>query len=159
MPSVLFVCTGNICRSPMAWALLKRRMTDEGFQDGWQVGSAGTWAGDGFPPIKEVQELLAEKGMDVSQHRSRIVDLDMLRAADLILTMEDGHKEAIQVEFPEVADRVYMLSEMVGVEEDVRDPIGGSMMDYQEAIQVIEDYIERGFEKIVRLADQGASAP
>jgi protein-tyrosine phosphatase len=66
-------------------------------------------------------------GLDTSGHRSRRVTGEMMADFDLILTMEAGHKEALLVEFPELAGRIYMLSEMVGDRRDIADPIGGPL--------------------------------
>ncbi len=76
----------------------------------------------------------------------------MLQAADLILTMEKGHKEAITAEFPEIAGRVYLLTEMVGSSHDIHDPYGLEMEAYRETALEIDEYLSDGFEKILALA-------
>lgn len=152
MPHILIVCTANICRSPMAMALLDRKLRQRGIAGDWQVSSAGTWARSGYPASEHGRNLMREWGMDIQEHRSRVVDETILQGADLVLTMEQGHKEAIRAEFPAVASRVYMLSEMVGFMSDVRDPYGGPASGYLETANELESYLEDGFDRIVALA-------
>lgn len=151
MPNLLFICTANICRSPMALGLFEAKLARLHLS-GWQVDSAGTWTQAGFPAASYGVELLAEKGIDISAHRSKEVDRDLLAAADLVLTMERGHKEALHAEFPEYAGRVYMLSEMVGEQFDVADPIGGARLAFRDTIEELAHYLDAGFERIRLLA-------
>lgn len=152
MPNILFVCTANIIRSPVACALFENRLRAHGLGEGWTVSSAGTWAASGYPAAPQSQELMAKKSLDLSSHRARMVDRALVAEADLILVMELGHKEALLVEFPEARGRVFLLSEMVGKTRDVRDPIGGTIEDFQEMIDEIQAILEGGFEKILTLA-------
>jgi len=150
MPSVLFVCTANICRSPMAMALFRSRV--ENAQDEWRVESAGTWAMEGRPPAKFTQAVLQTRGLDVSDHRSRSVSKEMLSEFNLILTMENNHKTALKVEFSEYESNIYMLSEMIGEQYDIQDPIGGSMEDFEITARDLEKILEEGYRTIKRLA-------
>jgi protein-tyrosine-phosphatase len=108
---------------------------------------------DGQQAVTRAQLVLQEIGLDVSEHRSRTVTSDMLLSFNLILTMERGHKEALRIEFPEVARRVYMLSEMIHAMYDIQDPVGGSLADFRETLHEIENILTRGFELITRLAE------
>jgi protein-tyrosine-phosphatase len=152
MHSVLFVCTANICRSPMAMGLWKEKIKDS--TDSWKVESAGTWAPEGEPAARNTELVLKKFGIDLSEHLSRQVNLDMLKEFNLILTMEVGHKEALRIEFPEIAKRIFMLSEMVGLLYDISDPMGRPFKEFEETAKDIDDLLTRGYEKISNLAEK-----
>jgi len=111
MPRILFICTGNICRSPMAEVLLRNRLEKEGLI-GWEVKSAGTWTVDGASASRYAIQLMAERGLDLGSHHSQGVNRRMLEQADLVLVMTQGHAEALRLEFPDQSEKVYLLSEM-----------------------------------------------
>ena len=89
--NILIVCIGNICRSPMAEGLLKQALTASGKGD-CLVSSAGLGALIGRPPDKKACQLMLEKDLDISGHRARQLNKDMIRKADLVLVMESSHK-------------------------------------------------------------------
>jgi protein-tyrosine-phosphatase len=113
---------------------------------------------DGLPASENGQIVMRMLGLDTSSHRSRRVTREMLAAFDLILTMEAGHKEALQIEFPESAARIFMLSEMVGKKADIADPIGGPLEDYEDTARELDHLLAQGFKKIVNLAEKGERA-
>ena len=152
MPTVLIVCLANMCRSPMAMALLRRRLADAGVSGDWRVESAGTWAREGAPAAAGAQHDLAARGLDLSAHRSRAVSAELLREFDLILTMTRSQQEALQVEFKDVRDRVHLLAAMAGASYDVPDPIGGPLSAFRASAREIDTLIAHGFDKIVKLA-------
>jgi protein-tyrosine phosphatase len=152
MPSVLFVCTANICRSPLAMALFRHRLEQQGELPGWRIESAGTWAMEGEPPALKSIMLLGRRGINLRSHRSRTVSRELLQSFDLILTMERGHKEALRAEFPEIAGRTFLLTEMVGENRDIIDPMGGSLEAFELTIRDLEDIFERGQAEITRRA-------
>jgi len=118
----------------------------------WRIESAGTWASEGNPVVRNVQQVMQERGLDVSDHLSRSISRDLLEEFNLVLTMERGHKEALQAEFPDLADRIYLLSEMANLEHDVEDPIGGPVEDFRATAKEIEEILRREFERIHELA-------
>ena len=98
------------------------------------------------------QLVLKERGIDLNDHKSRTVTGTMLSEFNLVLVMEDIHKEVLKLAFPEYTDRIYMLSEMVGEFYDIVDPIGRSLADFEETALEMEQILSEGFEKISILA-------
>ena len=153
MPSVLFVCTANICRSPMASAIFKSLLSEKGLAGGWRVESAGTWAVEGLPAALNSQQTVSSLyKIEIQSHRSRCVDETVLSSFNLILTMEKGHKEALKIEFPTLAERVFLITEMVGEDTDIKDPIGGPIFEYRQTARELERILTGGFESIRKLA-------
>jgi len=149
MPSVLFVCTGNLHRSPMAEYLFKDKIGDT---PGWLITSAGNYTRNGMRTTREVLTVLKEYDIDASSHRSRLITRRLLSNHILVLCLASNHKEALQAEFPDLKDKVYLLSEMVGKTASVDDPIGGPLVEYEAAAREINDYLTEGLEKIIKLA-------
>jgi protein-tyrosine phosphatase len=149
MRSVLLVCTANVVRSPMAMALLRAKVVGE---PDWRIESAGTWALAGQPAAEKTRIVLANRGLDISDHQARSVDQDMLNSFNLILAMEPNHVEALIAEFPEVAGRIHLVSQMIGLKLGICDPIGGSLLDFEEIAQELERIFDVGLERIRSLA-------
>lgn len=121
-------------------------------QGEWQVDSAGTWGLEGDPAAVGSLAVMNSIGIDISDHRARRVDSELLNSYDLILTMERGHKEALCMEFPKYSRRIYMLSEMAGEKSDIEDPYGGPYSGYEQAADDIQQFLDIGFNEIVDLA-------
>ena len=154
MRKILFVCTGNLYRSPLAAAFFVRKLQENNNQKGWEVGSAGTWTVTGKSVPQEVL-LAAEKfGLDLKDHTTSMLDASLLAAQDLILVMEQGHKEALSVEFPSARNKIYLFSEAVdGQKYDIPDPLkSGQAIDALAAD--ISELMERGHLKIVDLVER-----
>lgn len=153
-PSILFVCTANICRSPMAAGIFKKllKTKSENWKK-WKVESAGTWTSRGNPAAQKAIDAMDERGIDIHDHASRPITHLPLNRYRLILTMEAGQKEAIQIEFPAVASRTYLLSEMIGETRNIKDPIGGTMQDFVKTADDLEHLLDEGFTKICRLVE------
>jgi len=154
MATVLFVCTGNLCRSPMAAAILRSRLARDPARRGWRVLSAGLWAEDGLEASSGAVMAMAERGLDLSGHRSRRVTGSVLQDADLILGMTHHHVEALRLAFPQAAGRVHLLAEMAGESYDVTDPYGLAPVEYRAAATGLVRLIEAGYRRIVALAEQ-----
>ena len=141
----------------MAAELFKKILSSEPDASKWQVESAGTWAIQGMPAAQKAQLVLEDDfQINLRDHRSRGVRREVLRCFDLILTMEQGHKEALRAEFPEISKRVYLLAEMVHLEHDIRDPMGGSLIDFQDTSREINQILTQGLERIRMLAEENA---
>ena len=140
---ILVVCVGNICRSPMAEALLQRALRG---QDGFTVESAGLGALVGHPASEYSQELMLEMGLDISEHRARQIHPDMVRDADLVLVMEAGHKRAIDDADPTARGKVYRLGEWQ--DKDVDDPYRQPREAYERALEDIQEGIRLWIEKL-----------
>ncbi len=142
--SVLFVCTGNSCRSVMAEYLLKAKLRG---RDDVEVHSAGTSVLFNTPASFETISVLRQKGIDAISHQSRAVGRTMLRKADLIITMTRSHRMQVLDRVPFVEKRVYLLKEFaphsVSADLDVQDPIGQSHAAYEECLSTIEEAIEK----------------
>ena len=151
MPSVLFVCTGNLHRSPMAKYLFKSLVQDA---TGWQISSAGTYTRNGMQTNAEVLSVLKSYGIDASAHRTQVVTRRKIQAHNLVLCLASNHKEALRAEFPDLKDRIYLLSEMVGRSESIDDPIGGPLVEYQAVAREINEYLTQGLERIIELAGE-----
>jgi protein-tyrosine-phosphatase len=151
MPNILVVCTANICRSPVGEVVLRDRLNKQGLTD-WKVASAGTWAEPDRNAAAFSRQLMAAQGFDLEGHRSRMVSEENLAAADLVLVMETGHAEALRAEFPQYANKVYLLSEMAGPRYSVTDPYGGPLEAYQEMVAELTTLIEKGLPRIMQLA-------
>jgi len=138
----------------MAEALFRARLqTTKQDWRSWRIESAGVWAESGQPASLEAQQTMQRRGLDISQHRSRHVTAQILEGFQLILTMEPGHKEGLQVEFPAIASHIYLLSEMNGEFVTIRDPYGSSVQDYEASANEIDRRLVSGMDRILRLAD------
>jgi len=149
--SILFVCTANQCRSPMAEAIMKDYFHKMDLPINLIVQSAGTWAENGRPATSFGVKAMSHRGLDTSNHRSQAITHGLLEKFDLVLTMESGHKEALQLEFPDFSDKIFMLSEMTGMKVNIDDPIGGSFDDYLETADEIENWIRLGLPQMLQI--------
>jgi protein-tyrosine-phosphatase len=156
MPSVLFICTANICRSPLAAAIFRQIVADEPDAAAWEIGSAGTWTIDGDEAAEFSRQVVRSFGQSLDHHRSRNITQAIMKKADIILTMEAFHKEALQAEFPALRRKILMLSELVGLQKDVRDPYGGSLDSYEETARLIESYLRAGLPRLRELLTDAA---
>lgn len=164
MKTILFVCTGNTCRSSMAEGLFKEMLKSRpDIQNEIKVISAGTGAWDGDRASQYAIAVLREKGIDLKEHRSTALTLDIIKNADLILTMTTNHKFAILNLCPEAQEKVFTLKEYTGCEEadasklnffgygnpcDISDPFGQSIEVYRKSAEEIEQSLKKLIEKI-----------
>jgi tRNA threonylcarbamoyl adenosine modification protein (Sua5/YciO/YrdC/YwlC family) len=149
---ILVVCTGNTCRSPMAEALLRHRIaerlgipTDELDERGVIVMSAGIAAMAGGRSAPEAVQAMAERGLNLALHESQPLTERLARFADLILTMTRGHREAIRAQWPDAAERTFLLSRN---QSDISDPIGGPQELYIRCAQQIDSELEHWLDRL-----------
>lgn len=112
MGTILLVCTGNICRSPMATGILSKLLSDRGLH-GVRVESCGVSAWDGSPPTPEAVEVVREQGIDISGNAARRMNRRLIEAADLVVGMSSEHRDAARRLVPAAKDRIFTLKELV----------------------------------------------
>jgi protein-tyrosine-phosphatase len=151
---ILFVCTGNQIRSPLTAAIFQRRLSESGLQNNYRVESAGTWALDGQFDVL-VRATALRMGLDIEKHCSRSIDREMLIDARLIIVMERGQKEALEVEFPQVCGKVKLLSQLAGESPyDVLDPAGKELGAYLHTGVELLRLVNLAFEPICRIVQE-----
>ncbi len=151
MRSVLFICSANVCRSPMAMGLWQAQVCPAAAE--WRIESAGIWALIGASVAQNTQSILKNRGIDLSAYRSRQVTAKIMKDFNLVLTMESGQKEALRLAFPQFATRIYMLSEMIGQVFEIEDPMGQGQDEFNLTAQEIDLILSEGSQTIYKLAD------
>lgn len=137
--------------------MLRERLQQQGYNANWRVSSAGTWAQVKRGASRYSIQVAAERGLDITQHQAEMIEVFHLQEANLVLCMETGHAEALRAEFPLYADKVYLLSDMVGKEYSINDPYGRPLEVYQSMAQELAEIFDQGFERIIALAEAGAA--
>lgn len=154
MPSILFVCSANQCRSPMAEVLFRQLLEEKGEADEWRVESAGVWAYDGARATANAQKVMAKRGLDLSRHLSQPASSTLLQQFDLTVVMEQGHRTVLQEHNPTLAERILTIRELVGGRGDFDDPVGGSLELYRTAADELEMIIKDSYECITAVIDK-----
>lgn len=143
--SVLFVCTGNICRSPLAEYLFRDYVENQGKGGRFNIGSAGTFALNGNRATFEAVEAGRRRGLDLSRHRAREVNGALMSAADHVLVMTRAHHDWLCTRYPGLENKVYLamlfprrLEGGGRGKADVPDPIGESVDYYLKVLEMLE---------------------
>lgn len=143
--SVLFVCTGNTCRSPMAEGIAKRMLAemkrvpvDQLEKAGVRVRSAGVATGGGSPASPEAVDSMKQIGVDIADHASTRLTADLIQDADAVYTMTDGHRQAVLMLSPSAAEKTKRLDSS----QDIIDPIGGPLGVYKQTADMIRKALE-----------------
>jgi protein-tyrosine phosphatase len=118
MTSILVVCTGNICRSPIAEGMLRDALSSRFGDDAPSVSSAGTWGVEGSPPTAEAVAAAAERGIDISAHRARRLAMVPAADADLVIAMAGEHRDIVSDEVG-AGERAFTLKELVRLLESL----------------------------------------
>jgi len=142
--NILIVCVGNICRSPMAEALLKSTLSTK--PNVYQVSSAGIGALVGHPADNKAKQLMIEKGIDISGHRADQLNEDMIRKADIILVMESAHKQAIEAKQPSAKGKVFRLGEWGDF--DIPDPYQRDSIVFESVLRLIDLGVNQWLKKL-----------
>jgi RpiB/LacA/LacB family sugar-phosphate isomerase len=151
MKTILFICTGNVCRSPMAEALFRRETHGRG---AFRVLSAGLGAMDGQPPTAHSVEAMHKLGVDISEQRSRMLTADLVRQADYIFGMTHSHVDTVALLYPQAAEKTFLLREfddtLESFEKDIGDPIGSTYEVYEDC----RNQIEQGIASLLKFMEQ-----
>ena len=151
MKTILFLCTGNVCRSPMAEGLFRHAVQGRGE---FRILSAGLGAVDGQAPTNHSVQAMKEVGIDISWQRSRALTAELVRSADLILGMTHSHTETVALLYPKAAEKTFLLREfdetLEDYEKDISDPIGSSYHVYLDC----RDQIEQGIVTLLKFMEQ-----
>lgn len=158
MESVLFVCSGNTCRSVMAEALLRRLLRDRGLaargsgRPAVLVSSAGLNAVEGAPATEQTRQVLAERGIDLGVHRARPLTASLVSEATWIVAMTRRIRDEIRRRYPQKADRIVTLGELTGAGPlDVPDPFGAPVERYRATADLLEELLPG----LIRLLEGG----
>jgi len=153
MASVLFVCTGNMYRSPIAAETFRGLLLRDEKGKHWRVSSAGTWTTEGRPAPNDAIEIAKSLGINLRAHQTRMVNKKMLEESDLVIVMEEGHKEALQVEFPFAQNKIYLLTYVLqGIDYNIADP-ADSRSETRVILQEMANMIHAGYANIYKFAE------
>jgi protein-tyrosine phosphatase len=141
--SILVVCEGNICRSPMAEGLLAAALP------GVMLHSAGLGALVGAPADEMALQLMSQRGIDITSHRARQITRQMCLDADLVFVMEREQRQRLEKTYPEACGRIFRLGEPV--EQDVPDPYRKPAAAFRTALSIIDEGISHWVHRIRRL--------
>lgn len=147
---LMVVCTANICRSPLVAALIQHRLVEDGLGSEIHVESAGVHALTGAEIDPIVLRLLHDLGIEPAEHRATPVVESALVSADLVLVMEEAHRQALFYRLPAALPKIFMLSEVAGRYEDIRDPHGRDLAVYQATLDHVTELLAAGWPTLLQ---------
>jgi protein-tyrosine-phosphatase len=147
LKKLIFVCSGNTCRSPLAEVIAKKIFPDR-LSKQVRISSAGSSTVDGLPASALAVEVAREHGLDLGSHRSRRLTAEMVRDADLIVTMTEAQRRSVVDLVPEALDYTYRIDQFSGKEGEVPDPIGGGKEAYERTFELLSRYLRALADKL-----------
>lgn len=153
MKQLLIVCTGNVCRSPIAEGIIRFRSQQERISHKLYVHSAGTHAVVGSGASRNGVEVMASKGIDMRRHVAKQVTYKAVSAAKLVMVMEEAHRTDLLNLVPESFGKVILFSELSGRTYDLPDPYGGPLIEYEVAYARINGIINAAWSNLLDRVD------
>lgn len=142
MKKILFVCSGNTCRSPLAEGIAKS-IFPRNLEEDVEILSAGSSAIEGLPASPLAVQVAIEHGIDLSHHKSRLLSRSLVKQADLIVTMSEKHKQTVGILQPSALERTHLLTDFCeNAHGDVPDPVGGDLQVYGRTFEIIEKCLD-----------------
>ena len=146
---IMFICTGNICRSAMAHAMLSKKAKEQ--NKNIEVYSCGVWAENGDVPTYEAKEVMKDYDIDLSTHRATNIRNSNIENMDVILCATNNHKLNVIAMYPELKEKVFTMKEYAEYPQndlDIKDPWGYGIDVYKKCVKEIEKCIEKILEKV-----------